>query len=279
MASVKYNVGDKVGNFVIISEYKRYKKHETDKKVTRFIVAKCLFCDKEKIGEVRKLNDRSVVCECDKKPKYKTPTKDYTNEIHGNYKITKDLGWIPDAKVKLGRSRQVICECIKCKKQTTGKYYVFKNLKRNCVCQKITGVQGDRKRIYQIYSHMMNRCHNKENARYKSYGAKGISVCDEWQHDREKFYIWSLENNYDESLSIDRIDGSLGYSPENCRWATKSEQVHNRKVSLNIEVVKDIKKRLLNGEKQIDIARLHKTTSAKVSNIKTGTSYSTINIE
>lgn len=55
------------------------------------------------------------------------------------------------------------------------------------------------------------------------YKDKGIAVCDEWQ-DFMPFYEWAMASGYDDSLSIDRIDASKGYCPENCRWATIDEQ-------------------------------------------------------
>ena len=55
------------------------------------------------------------------------------------------------------------------------------------------------------------------------YKDKGITVCDEWQ-DFMPFYEWAMASGYDDSLSIDRIDASKGYYPENCRWATIDEQ-------------------------------------------------------
>lgn len=279
MGKIKYQVNDKVGNFIITEEAGRWKKKENDKKVTRFVKVKCIFCSNEKVSEPRLLNSRAVVCECDKRPKFVQELKNYIGEIHGHYKVTKDLGYLPNKKDLKGKSRFVICECLFCGKEATGIYKVFNRRKRGCLCQRIIGVNGYRKRIYHIYTLMMNRCHNENNARFISYGAKGIQVCEEWRNDRELFYKWSIENNYASHLSIDRINNSLGYAPNNCRWATKAEQVHNRVVSIDLETVKKIKIMLKKGIKQADICREFNLTPAKISNINTGESYSTIIID
>lgn len=83
-------------------------------------------------------------------------------------------------------------------------------------------------RIYRIWSNMRQRCENPKGDSYSLYGAKGITVCDEW-HDFQRFYEWAMTTGYSDSLSIDRKDGAKGYSPDNCRWATPQEQTDNRK--------------------------------------------------
>ena len=71
---------------------------------------------------------------------------------------------------------------------------------------------------------MKQRCYNPNNPDYPSYGARGITVCKEWLEDSFKFYKWLYKNKYYSSKefeSIDRIDSSKGYSPENCRLVSK----------------------------------------------------------
>lgn len=81
--------------------------------------------------------------------------------------------------------------------------------------------------LYNICTQMIARCHNPNNASYYNYGARGITVCDEWRYDRSKFVDWAKENGYRKGLSIDRIDNSKGYSPDNCRWVERLIQQNN----------------------------------------------------
>lgn len=89
----------------------------------------------------------------------------------------------------------------------------------------ITGMTHSR--IYTIFRGMHARCENPKHAGYKNYGAKGISVCDEWG-DFRAFYEWAIANGYGDNLTLDRIDSSLGYFPSNCRFITIAEQERNK---------------------------------------------------
>ena len=82
-------------------------------------------------------------------------------------------------------------------------------------------------RLKGIWRAMINRCTDPRNISYKYYGGKGVSVCDEWVDDYEKFERWAFGNGYKSDLTIDRIDSNKGYCPDNCRWATKKQQQNN----------------------------------------------------
>lgn len=86
--------------------------------------------------------------------------------------------------------------------------------------------------IYSIWCSMKKRCNNPNNKSYSRYGAKGITVCKEWNDSFENFMQWSFANGYKEGLSIDRINNALGYMPSNCRWVTMQEQALNRTTNL-----------------------------------------------
>ena len=89
-------------------------------------------------------------------------------------------------------------------------------------------------RLYKIFYGMKNRCYNKNCKFFKNYGGKGIIICNEWLNSFTNFFEWSIENGYQQGLSIDRIDPNLGYFPENCRWITMRENSSRARSSADI---------------------------------------------
>ena len=84
-------------------------------------------------------------------------------------------------------------------------------------------------RLKKIYYGMIARCYNNNNKDFKWYGQIGITVCDEWKNDSNSFCKWAIENGYKDNLTIDRINNSNGYSPDNCRWVDLKTQQNNRR--------------------------------------------------
>ena len=83
-------------------------------------------------------------------------------------------------------------------------------------------------RLYRIWANMRNRTSRPPSIlrdRHIKYYAH-VTICDEWLS-FEAFYFWAILAGYRDELTIDRIDWRKGYCPENCRWATYSQQASN----------------------------------------------------
>lgn len=89
-----------------------------------------------------------------------------------------------------------------------------------------------RTRTYNIWAMMLQRCTNPKAANYISYGGAGVTVCPRW-YDFANFFA-DMGHPPTEKHTLDRIDNSLGYSPENCRWADPDTQQNNRTISTRI---------------------------------------------
>lgn len=89
---------------------------------------------------------------------------------------------------------------------------------------------------YDVWNAMHQRCSNRRCKAYPIYGGRGINVCERWSgEDGYKSFIEDM-GECPEGRSLDRIDNSKGYSPENCRWATRKEQQRNRDCNNNVEI-------------------------------------------
>ena len=129
---------------------------------------------------------------------------------HGNsyWRCQCDCGVIKTiARFHLLNGHATSCGCYKKERATVhGKYY---------------------SPVYNNWNGMKERCTNTKHAEYDQYGGRGIGICDEWL-DVRNFDKWAMENGYAPGLTLDRIDGNQGYSPENCRWVDCYTQQNNR---------------------------------------------------
>jgi hypothetical protein len=111
--------------------------------------------------------------------------------------------------------------CEDCNEKVKAKYEHNKNV--------IKKAKHKEMRLKRIWSSMKSRCLNKRSKSYRHYGARGISVCDEWL-DFKLFESWALANGYASNLTIDRENNDGNYEPSNCRWTTQLVQSRNTRL-------------------------------------------------
>lgn len=127
-----------------------------------------------------------------------------------------------------------VCKCDCGTVKEVNKKNVKAGLSRSCGCLSVEA--GKAKRIhpdlpeFKNWQAMVSRCVNEKNPRYEDYGGRGIAVCDRWLKSFDAFYE-DMGPKPTPDHTIDRKDNDAGYDPENCRWATRSEQQRNKRTT------------------------------------------------
>lgn len=135
-----------------------------------------------------------------------------------------------------GTKRQVLCRCDCGVQSIVQLNHLVTGETSSCGCLMGKGriTHGmSKSRAYGIWSKMKDGCGNPNNSNYKDYGGRGITVCDEWSSSFEKF-LNDMGQPATANHSIERIDNSLGYAKENCRWADALEQGRNKRNNITL---------------------------------------------
>ena len=131
-----------------------------------------------------------------------------------------------------------VCDCGNMLKVASSDLVSGHSKSCGCLQKEITSVirykHGDRDaRLYQIWKSMRKRCENTNCKSFQYYGAKGVSVCSDWQ-DYRAFKEWAMQSGYDNdapygACTLDRIDPFGDYEPSNCRWVDLKIQARNKR--------------------------------------------------
>lgn len=129
-----------------------------------------------------------------------------------------------------GYTPYLTCKCDCGRLKDVIKYDLIHGKSKSCGCLRrelvtqgnITHNQSN-SRLYKTWCSMKYRCYAVNCKDYKWYGGKGVVMCEEWASSFSIFMEWAASSGYENSLTIDRIDSSLGYAPNNCQWITQGE--------------------------------------------------------
>jgi len=153
--------------------------------------------------------------------------KDLTNQVFGRLTVLKYAGATKAKKAKW----ECLCSCGKKKTVVAGDLNSGRT--RSCGClqseaniKRITKHGMSQNTEYEIWCGIIKRCTNPNTSNFANYGGRGITICDQWRKSFETFYK-DMGPRPSLKHSIDRIDNEKGYFLENCRWATRTQQVIN----------------------------------------------------
>lgn len=166
--------------------------------------------------------------------------KDITGQKFGRLTAIKELQkskYVGNTRIQRAKW---LCKCDCGKETVVIKENLSRGITKSCGCLK-NDTQNNKThgmsktRFYSEWCSMIRRCENKKDKSYRRYGGRGITVCDRWRKDFMNFYE-DMQGDYDDGLTLDRIDNSLGYNPSNCRWVSMKQQQNNRTNNVVFEI-------------------------------------------
>ena len=160
---------------------------------------------------------------------------DWIGKRFGKLTIVETLG-----KVNGNYMWRAKCDCGKITDARAA--YIYKGHTTSCGCYKIEWSKLPRRhgmagtRLYHIWVNMIMRC-KEGGAGSEYYYDKGVRVCDAWK-DFVNFYDWAIKTGYKDegNLSIERIDVTGNYCPENCKWIERKYQPRNQRKTFWVEI-------------------------------------------
>lgn len=135
-----------------------------------------------------------------------------------------------------------VCECGRSKSVRVRSLQSGQTKSCGCLFKEAIKIVGQSRRThgrkktaeYRIWAGLKSRCYDQQCAQYPRYGGRGIIVCERWVKSFEAF-LADMGERPSPAHSIDRRDNDGPYSPENCRWATATQQSRNRSGNRIIE--------------------------------------------
>ena len=138
------------------------------------------------------------------------------------------------AKSAKDHSTRWLCQCACGNTTIVRRQHLVNNATKSCGCLqreaviRMSTTHNCRKdKLYQVWNTMVHRCHNPKYKGFHNYGARGITVCDEWRASVKTFIKWANKNGYREGLQIDRKNNDGNYEPANCRFTTRTQNQRN----------------------------------------------------
>jgi hypothetical protein len=201
----------------------------------------------------------------DGKPSTRVWREDLTGSRYGRLVVVKFDG-------NRGRRRywECLCDCGKISYCEGGNLKAGQIGSCGCLERELTSARkkshGEsysrgRSKEYRTWNDIKTRCYNPKSKSYSYYGAKGITVCDRWLNSYDDF-LSDMGRAPSPNHSIERNDFEKNYEPQNCRWATRLEQMNNTSRTIRIKFNGQIKSlsvwcRELNISRKLVYQRIH----------------------